>query len=1011
MNSYRTAYFIVLATIVLATLVATGCGEADTQSGPERSAESSQVVATGLAGTTALVTVTEGTNLALALSSDRRQIALSLQGVLFTMPVTGGLATRVIDVYHDAREPAWSADDTQIAFQGYRNGNWDIWQVAAAGGTPSPITQDPFDDREPQFSPDGTQLAFSSDRTGNYDIWVISLRDGDLQQITHDASNEHSPAWSPDGTRLAYAVDVGSTSGEIRVADLNSDNPQVVAAETAIINGISWQPDGSGLSYQSLSRNPGAVTELKRLSLTSGRTQTLSEAGDDVFPFRGSWLDERTILYTVNGRIRQQTLAGASSEIGFSATLPLNRQPYVRRQRAHDSTTEQRALGIVSPIISPTGSTIAFTALGDLWLWRPDTNELRNLTDDPFAEQMPKWSPDGGRIAYISDRTGTPDLWVYDLNQNRHVQLEIAWRGISYPTWSPDGQAIAAFTRIAGSQLASQLIVANLRDGSITPVHVPTPSQPISWSPDSAYVATTALAPYSSRYREGIYQLIVSEPGAEEGIITVPVAHRNITDVSLTPSGQAMTYIQDGLLWHLDLDEDFAPAGPPTRLVDELADAPSWSRGGEFMVYMNADRMKKLNVATGATTDITPPGVTWRRDQPVEDWVLRVGSLFDGRTEKYQHDVDIRIVGNRIAAISPADFGVIPTIDASDKTAIPGLFEMHAHMGSTSESQGRIWLAFGVTSVRDPGSNPYVAKERQEAWDSHRRIGPRTHITGYLTDGNRVYYSIAEGVTSAAHLERALDRANRLQLDFIKTYVRLPDHWQRRVVEYAHSIGIPVSSHELYPAVAYGMDHVEHIGGTSRRGYQPKVSALGYSYDDVVKLLSESGMGLTATVVLPGYAVIAAEERDFFDTLQFQAFFGSSVREAAIVMGRRSGSSAASTAAANGRLLRDLVAADALLVTGTDAPFVPYGAGLHAEFRLFQRAGLTPFEILQAATMKSAQAAGVADDLGSLEVGKLADIVLVEGDPLKEIRDADNVVLTIKNGRAYTLNTLFSAPQ
>jgi imidazolonepropionase-like amidohydrolase len=327
-------------------------------------------------------------------------------------------------------------------------------------------------------------------------------------------------------------------------------------------------------------------------------------------------------------------------------------------------------------------------------------------------------------------------------------------------------------------------------------------------------------------------------------------------------------------------------------------------------------------------------------------------------------------------------------------------------MGLSSESQGRTWLAFGVTSVRDPGANPYVAKERQEAWNSHRRIGPRTHVTGYLADGNRVYYSFAEGVTSAAHLERALDRANRLELDFIKTYVRLPDHWQRRVVEYAHSIGIPVSSHELYPAVAHGADHVEHIGGTSRRGYQPKVSALGYSYNDVVRLLAESGMGLTATVVLPGYAVIAAEESDFFTTRQFQTFYGNTVREAALVRARLYASSAAATVKANGRLLRDLIAADALLVTGTDSPFVPYGAGLHAEFRLFERAGLTPFQILHAATMKSAQATGVADDLGSIEVGKLADIVLVEGDPLNEIRDADNVILTIKNGRAYTLDAL-----
>ena len=1007
--------------LALAALVSAGCsdstGDASSQTS---SALGETAAATGLAGETEIVTVREGTNLALALSPNGERLAISLQGVLFTLPVTGGTATAVTDIYHDAREPAWSADGAQIAFQGYRNGNWDLWQVAAGGGVPTPLTQDAFDDREPQYSPDGSRIAFSSDRSGNYDIWVLSLLDATLQQITRDASDEHSPTWSPDGNRLAYAVNLGRNSGEIRVADMASDSLQVVAAEPAIISGISWQPDGSGLGYQTLSRDGAARTQFKRLSLTTGKSQTLSREGDDVFPFRSAWLDERTALYTVNGGISRQTLDGEASTIEFNAGLKLARQPYERRKRDHDGTGETRALGIVGPIISPDGVQIAFTALGDLWLWDAGANELSNLTDDPFAEQMPVWSPDGGRIAYIGDKSGAPHLWVYDLNQKLHSRIQIAARGISFPSWSPDGQSIAAFTDVPGNPLAGQLVIANLQDGSVTPVLQPTPPQPISWTPDGAYIATTALAPYSSRYREGTYHLRItrselatgsSAPGdAGSSYDVYPVAHRNITDVALTPFGQAMTYVQSGLLWQQNLDEDFAPMGPPRALTDELADNPSWSSGGEFMVYMNADRMKRLTVATGEIEDVTPATINWRRDQPVGEWVLRVGALFDGRRNEYQRNVDITIAGNRIVSIRPVDAAITPTVDASDKSAFPGLFEMHAHMGLTSEPQGRTWLAFGITSVRDPGSNPYVAKERQEAWDSGRRIGPRTHVTGYLTDGNRVYYAMAEGITSEEHLDRALDRADRLQLDFIKTYVRLPDHWQKRVVDYAHNIGIPVSSHELYPAAAHGMDHVEHIGGTSRRGYQPKVSALGYSYDDVVSLLAASGMGITATAVLPGYAVIATEEEDFFETAQFAAFYGPAVREAALARSRLFASAATATATANGRLLRALIDRNALLVTGTDAPFVPYGAGLHAEFRLFERAGLTPYQILQAATVNSARAAGVADDLGSIEVGKLADIVVVDGDPLNEIRDADNVILTVKNGRVYTLDTLLSPP-
>jgi imidazolonepropionase-like amidohydrolase len=404
------------------------------------------------------------------------------------------------------------------------------------------------------------------------------------------------------------------------------------------------------------------------------------------------------------------------------------------------------------------------------------------------------------------------------------------------------------------------------------------------------------------------------------------------------------------------------------------------------------------------------PPRPWRPDQPQGSWTILIGRLFDGTGDSYLENALLTIKGNRIESIETAVEAATADVDASDHAAFPGLFEMHAHLGETSESQGRAWLDYGITSVRDPGAEPYTAKERQEIWDSGTLPGPRTHITGYLADGNRVYYPVAEGIGSDVHLQRALERVKRLRLDFVKTYVRLPDHRQKRVVEFAHELGIPVSSHELFPAVAHGMDHVEHIGGTSRRGYQPKVSALGRSYHDVVRLLAQSGMGITPTAVLPGYTVITASEPDLFDTPQFEHFYGSTGRQAAALLLRMAGDGAEVRADNNGRLLRTLANVDALLVTGTDSPFVPYGAGLHAELRLYARAGLTPAQILRAAAAKGAQTTAVDHDIGTLQPGMIADFVVVDGDPLADIRDADNVVLTVKNGRSYPLQRLLQTP-
>ena len=782
-----------------------------------------------------------------------------------------------------------------------------------------------------------------------------------------------------------------------------------MAEEAGNLAGISWSPDGTELAYQVLRRTGAAVTELRLVPLVGGSTTVLSEPGDDVFPFRASWIDADVLVYAANGQIRRHTRGAAPREVPFSANFELNRQPYSRRLRDHDDSQPRQALGIVTPAISPDGREVAFTALGDVWLWNPDAGTLDNLTDNVFAEQTPTWSQDGSKLAYISERAGSSGLWVYDFAQRRHRQVPVQAIGVSNPRFAPDGESIAVFAATS-SPLAGQLAIVDLEDGSYTPLYKPVPPQPVSWSADGSAVATTSLARYSNRYREGVYQLVVASVSGDEVNEVVPTRHRNATDVSLTPSGQAITYVQGGLLWQLDLDEAYRPAGEPRQLTSELTDNPSWSAGGQYIVYMSGDRMLRLDTATASAEDITP-SLQYTRAQPSGRQVIRIGRLFDGVRDGYQTNVDVVIEGNRIASIGPADLDLTPDIDASSHAAFPGLFEMHAHMGATSEKQGRVWLAYGVTTVRDPGSNPYMAKERQEAWDSGRLTGPRTHITGYLTDGNRVYYSMAEGIISDAHLARSLHRVEVLGLDFIKTYVRLPDHWQRDVVAFAHGIGIPVSSHELYPAVAYGSDHVEHIGGTSRRGYQPKVTALGHSYDDVIRLLVDSGMGITATAVLPGYSVVVGEQPDLFATDQFEAFYGAPMRQAAQMMVRMFGSGATAFAEANGGLLHALVDEDALLVTGTDSPFVPYGAGLHAEFRLYERAGIAPRDILRASTIKSAQAVGVADDLGTLEVGKLADFVVVEGDPLAQIRDADNVVFTVKNGVVYPLADLIDGPE
>jgi Tol biopolymer transport system component/imidazolonepropionase-like amidohydrolase len=942
-------------------------------------------------------------------------LALDLLGALWTVGIDGGPARRILEDGYDARMPAWSPDGRRLAFQAYYRDTWHIWLVNGDGTGLDEVTAGPFDDREPHWSPDGTRLAFSSDRSGNYDVWILTLASGELRQLTSTAANDSMPAWSPDGQEIAFVSDRAARGIYARAVNGPAER-QLIADATTLFT-PAWTPDGRTVAYVSVS---GAVS---RLMLGS---TAISAAGEDVFPFRPQWIGADEVIYTADGLIKRLPRSGgATHTVPFTADVAFTRPAFTPKRHQFTPEGPQPVRGLMHPVISPDGSRVAFAALGDLWLVSASGGEAvpERLTQDPFIEIHPAWSPDGTQLAFSSDRGGEMDTWVRDLRTGR--ERRVAAGGTS-AAWSPDS------TRLAYLDPQSQLRVVDVSSGEGRQVHerLNEPGRP-SWSPDGRAVVMSALHPYSTRFREGTNQVLwvqVEPDPSSTGRDAFapdrwldPLPHKSIgmrenLGPVWSPNGREMAAIVDGYLASYPVGRDGSPSAPPRRLSSDYASSPSWTGDSRHLLYQALDRFRLVDVSSGSVRDIVPR-FTWAAKRTEGITTVHAGRLFDGRGAGLRDDVDVVIEGNRIARVEAHrdELHRGTMVDASDATVVPGLIESHTHLTKEyGEVLGRIWLSFGITTVRNPATNPFQGLEDREALESGVRIGPRLITTGEPLDGTRVYYPGGVALDSGALIDGQIARAQALGFDFIKTYVRLPDLLQKRVIEAAHAAGMPVTSHEIYPAVAYGADGVEHIRGTSRRGFSPKTSETRHTYRDVIDLLAASGMTLTPTIgIQGGHQVLTLRDGWWLDDPRIVRLFPAAASEPSRAL--RALPAARSDLAGRERLVvpqermvAALIKAGGRVIAGTDSPINPYGLSLLLELEHFVRGGLSPADAIRTATAVPAEAMGLGADLGTIEAGKLADLVVVDGNPLANITDLRRTRTVVKDGTVYDVAALAS---
>jgi Tol biopolymer transport system component/imidazolonepropionase-like amidohydrolase len=959
------------------------------------------------------VVLTEGTSMSAAVSPDRRWIAIDLVGALWILPMRGGEAKRITPEVLEARQPTWSPDSESLAFQGYGDdGVWHIYVLPRAGGEARAITAGEFDDREPAWSHDGARIAFSSDRYGGIvTIWELTLATGELRRVS--GRDGVMPAWSPSDREITFVSRDRERTGP---ADNRRGTPGVwgvnaEGAERLIVAAprggpddgpvaAGWNPDGTEFAY---------VTARGRLFVGS---RQVSANDEDVFPFRPQWISRTEFVYTADGHVKRRSVSGVVTAIPFGGTVTLRRAAYTIAHRPLEVSEPQMVRGIVTPVVSPNGRYVAFTALGDLWVL-PLGGAPAQITNDAAVDLDPAWSPDATQIAFASDRGGHMNIWIHDLASNTDRQLTRTTGGADLaPVWSPDGSTIVY---LSGRGMGVATVQAS-RDCRVTVAAPPTTlevGRP-TISPDCKSIALGALLPYSDRYREGLNQLLVwsADLHSWSSSILLPrhnAGNRQDTGPVWSPDGSVMAFVSEGKLLTVPVDNSGGVTGPLREVATDQPESPSFEGDSRHIVYQTPGGLRRI-VSEGSPPEAIPLDMRWRPAEPPARVVVHAGHVIDNLSDGVRGESDIVVERGVIRSVGPHDdaLHVGSVVNASDEFVMPGLIEMHAHLDSSYGGRfGRLWLAFGITSLRIPAVNPYAGIEQREAFDVGRRPGPRVFLAGDPFDGVRSYYPGGVAITSDAVLDQELDRAAALGVDFFKTYVRLPDRFQQRVIDFAHARGKPVTSHELFPAVAFGIDGIEHLTGTSRRGYTPKQSATARAYQDVIDLIGRSGVTLTPTIGLNGgyRARLAGDRSLLFD--RRLALYPLPVVAALTDLANLRPDPALDAAVKPYEVnLKAIVAAGGRIIAGTDSPIVPYGLGLHVELEAYVHAGLTPFQALQTATTNAAQALGLENELGTIEPGKIADFAFVGGDPIVDIRNTRDVRRVMKGGRVYTVDEL-----